>query len=335
MAIERLRRLVDIVRLRRRRHLTLRDLRSLISFVLFRDRTCNEVALLASSTSRSPFDILDLVYSQAIGGVGAPTESAIDRGIGLLQEIDVAQVANPALDRLLALEQGPRRASFESRSSDLAAALIAEARSSLPSGVAASPEAHRRVHEAHRRHVFFERADDGWNEMLPYRRLQQFERAIADAGTRELLKRDLISAISYAEGATQSGGETTELRLTSGTDASGIRAFRRYRADEFELRLPQVTAQYVESEPDALELVHVASGTTLPVDLDLLEVLEHLRTGHVASAEERRGFMLNLTLFKNRLLMEPARELFLEYEGNSFLLAPHGEAGVRLGMHAQ
>ena len=333
-AIDRLRQLVDIVRLRRRRHLTLRDLRSLASFVLFRDRTCEEIGGLAQSSGHLQLEMLDLMYFQAIGGLGVPAGSTTDRGAELLQEIDVAHVANPGLDRLLQLDQGPRRASFESRDTDLGTSLISEARSRLPQGFGGDSAAHRRVHEAHRRQTFFERGDDGWPEMLPYKRLGQFQDAVADPSTRARLKIDLISAISSSEGAVAVGGASTDLRLASGTGGPGIRAFRQFRADEFELQVPRVRAKYVELEPDSLELVHVASGTSLPVDLDLLEVLEHLRHGHVASTEERRGFMLNLALFKNRLLMEPARELVLEYEGESYLLAPEGETGVRLEVAA-
>jgi hypothetical protein len=53
-AAERVRAMVDLLRLRRRRHLTMRDVRSLISHLLFRDRPCEEIpALLAAEdTSR-------------------------------------------------------------------------------------------------------------------------------------------------------------------------------------------------------------------------------------------------------------------------------------------
>jgi len=67
---ERLRRLVDLVRLRRRRHLTMRDVRSLVSHVLFRDRDCHEVAeLLASGDAMA---VADIAYFQAPGGLGVP-----------------------------------------------------------------------------------------------------------------------------------------------------------------------------------------------------------------------------------------------------------------------
>jgi hypothetical protein len=66
------------------------------------------------------------------------------------------------------------------------------------------------------------------------------------------------------------------------------------------------------------------------VDLDLLEMLERLRQGHVASAEERRGFMLNLMLFKNRLLVEPARELVLEHGAETFRVARRREGAIGL-----
>jgi hypothetical protein len=43
----------------------------------------------------------------------------------------------------------------------------------------------------------------------------------------------------------------------------------------------------------------------------VLEVLERLHEGHMPSLEEARGFLVNLRLFKHRLLAEPADELVL------------------------
>src|SRR5439155_15858023 len=66
-ASRRLRALVDLVRLRRRRHITMRDVRSLLSHVLFRDRVCEEIPSLLAS---EPGAVLDLAYFQGPGGRG-------------------------------------------------------------------------------------------------------------------------------------------------------------------------------------------------------------------------------------------------------------------------
>ena len=119
---ERLRTLVNLVRLRRRRHLTMRDVRSLISHLLFRDRSCVEIATLLDSSKTD--DLLDITYFQGIGGLGVQQDSELERGASLLSEIDVARVANPEDDRAIARGKGPRQMSFPKRESAYPSELI-------------------------------------------------------------------------------------------------------------------------------------------------------------------------------------------------------------------
>ena len=58
-------------------------------------------------------------------------------------------------------------------------------------------------------------------------------------------------------------------------------------------------------------MLHEPSQAALDLDVDLLEVLERLGEGYAPSAEEGRGFLVNLALFKHRLLAQSARELVM------------------------
>jgi serine/threonine protein kinase len=310
--IERLRRLVDIVRLRRRRHLTMRDVRSLISFLLFRDRYCDEVPALLEADD--PMERVDLAYFQGVAGLGAPNGSAIDRGAALLAEVDIGMVVNPDLDRELADGGGPRLMQFELRDSEWPLDLIQEARRRSGRGYDAAVEPARDVHAADRRRIFFERSDDGWQRMLPYRRLLDFERALMPDAEEERrrLAQDALRAISISNGITDPVKLTYGLWLATAELEPGIfPSYRRFAGEEFELRAVARAAPYMETQPDMLELVHVPSGITLRLDLDLLETLERLHEGYVPSPEEARGLLVNLTLFENRLLAIPAAELVL------------------------
>ena len=84
----------------------MRDVRSLISFILFRDRYCDEIEELLATDE--PMERVDLAYPQGIAGLGVPNGTAVDRGAALLAEVDVANVSNPMLDRALADGRGPR-----------------------------------------------------------------------------------------------------------------------------------------------------------------------------------------------------------------------------------
>jgi serine/threonine protein kinase len=308
--IERLRRLVDIVRLRRRRHLTMRDVRSLISFLLFRDRYCDEVPRLLEADD--PIERIDLAYFQGIAGLGVPEGSAVDRGATLLAEVDVGNVVNPDLDRALADGLGPRVMRFEARDSEWPAELIQEARRRAGRGYDAVVEASREVHAADRRRVFFERSDEGWQRMLPYRRLLDFERALVPeaASERAELATDVLQAISISNGISDASRLSYGLWLaTAEVDPGIFPSYRRFPVEDFELRAIAQSAPYMETQPEILDLVHLPTGIDLRLDLDLLETLQRLQEGYMPSPEEARGLLVNLTLFQNRLLSLPTAEL--------------------------
>jgi len=323
---ERLRVLVDLVRLRRRRHLTMRDVRSLIAHVLFRDRTCEEIpALLASD---DPFDLIDLAYFQGPGGQGAPAGSALERGAALLAEVDVALVANPADDYALAHGSGPRLMGFPARSSeDYQRELIHAARERAGSGYAGDARRARRAHEAARRQAYFERADDGWLTMLPYDRLTFFKQALDPAAEarRAALRDEVIEALSAYEGMGAARRQGALWVATAEEGDSGarniFRSFRRFPSDELDLRVAAVAAPYIEAEPDHLVLAHTRGPARLDLDLDLVEVLERLKQGYAPSPEEGRGFLVNLALYKHRLLAAPATELMLTAGGTLLRIA--------------
>lgn len=312
--VERLRRLVDVVRLRRRRHLTMRDVRSLIASILFRDRDCHEIAEVLRSDD--PMAIVDLTYFQGIAGAGTPNGSAADRGVELLREVDVGAVANPIDDRQLASGEQPVMRTFDRRPGGAhVEALLNRARLNAGSGYDADTRAAKEAHQAVRRRVFFERADDDWWNMLPHSQLMQLETALNPVAVDERgrLLAQLIQAISASEG--QFTRSDALWLATSSVDASTeYRGYRRVPVSEFELRPAQTDARYVEAEPDHLELVHVPSSATLLVDIDLLEVLERLREGAVPSIEESRGILVNLDLFKSQLLATSAQSIYLSTE---------------------
>ncbi len=311
-ATERLRTLLDLVRLRRRRHLTMRDVRSLISHILFRDHTCEEIPALFATDD--PFDVLDLVYFQGPGGVGVAADTQLERGAALLAEVDVALVPSPEEDRNLARGHGPRRMGFPDRPSTYPDELLTHARALAGNGYSANVTQSRRTHEAARRQVYFERADDGWWAMLPYQRVREFTRALTggDEPIHAALRREVISAISLYEGMLDAERAHQALWLATNEQAdSEFRSFRRLPVAEFVLRIGQVAAPYVESEPDRLQLLHKPSGVQLDLDLDLLEMLVHLQEGYVSAMDVGRGFLINLALFKRQLLAQPTKELVI------------------------
>jgi hypothetical protein len=89
---QRLKRLILAVHFRKTRHITMRDLRSILSFVLFNRFTCPQ--LQADIKDGKP--ILDRFYYNAIFNTQED-----DRLAQILSQMDVANVSNPKLDNLI------------------------------------------------------------------------------------------------------------------------------------------------------------------------------------------------------------------------------------------
>ena len=149
--------------------------------------------------------------------------------------------------------------------------------------------------------------------MLPYRRLLDFEAALQpdEEDVRSRLKEDVLRALSVWNGITEAKKLDKGLWIATAEFAPGVfPSYRRFPSEAFELVAAATLAPYIESQPDALELIHETSGVRLRLDLDMLEVLQRLREGYVPSPEEARGLLVNLSLFRNRLLAISARTSF-------------------------
>src|SRR5262249_17504034 len=103
---ERIRQALDTVRLRRRLHITMRDLRSALAFILAGNRTCDEIvelmdtqetkSLLAGQLYNSLF-----AASASAGPSGPAVEAANDRLPHQVGFLDVARTSNPDDDSRL------------------------------------------------------------------------------------------------------------------------------------------------------------------------------------------------------------------------------------------
>ena len=331
VVIERLRRLVDLVRLRQRRHLTMRDIRSLISFLLFRDRTCEEIA--EALQSDDPLVVANLAYFQAVGALGQPAGSVVDRSALLLAEADIALVASPVEDRAVALGKLPRRLAVPTRESDHPAELLLEAQRRAGYGYESDAAQSSRILQGLRRLVFFERSDEKWWDMVPYRKLQALEKALEPnaENARQSLGAEIITALSTSEGIDDVTRASQALWLATTDETEvGVKSYKRFAASDFNVRIAAAQRPYVEAAPDHLELIHSPSGIALGVTVDVLEVLERLQEGHVPSLEEARGLLVNLKLFKHRLLALPTSSLVLVAEDGEYEIAGHLDGRVEL-----
>jgi serine/threonine protein kinase len=363
---ERVRRLFEIVHLRRQAHVTMRDLRSALSYMLLRDHGCEDVAnLLARKDDGATEDLARLYYPDAFAdrdaeigiGVGsgpvqarsAVEDRAVDRLVRRLREADVGLPNEPALDRRL--DHRPAAAvpwmTFERRSTE-AWGMLAVLDKAAPSPSDGAPlsdllVARRRLIARWRRWAYFERRDDGWRAMVPYRATALLERIVAPQ-TPEVfqeacheLRDKVVHAISRAEGVESEDlcRDYLALKITNVKDAP-VRSYRLFPKESFRVAVKHAPtlAEYLEYAPDAIELVSEGGegAARLRISLDLLEMLELIRNGYRPTANELAGLFVNLLIFRNELLTATFNRVLVTADDRDFyeISADGGANGIRL-----
>jgi serine/threonine protein kinase len=323
--LERLETLYTLTHLRGRLHITLRDLRSSLAFMLTSARDCAEIHKLYAAGRRD--EIAAAFYFNAWMGADSGT---VDRLLTLLQDVDVGAASDPRLDRALDFvspAQDRSRFGFAHRGRydhDVLRALY----QALPRDVSGKPtlprtHTHRRYVAMARRRAFFERRDGGWREMLPYRSADRMLEMVRGETMPELVLPEVLQAINRGEGLLDplllGGNLALQVRHV---DRGTIRSYRVYEASKFALSVRDVAnrARFVEHMPDALVLrFHDRnSESELIVNLDVFEMLERLNHGYRPSLDEEQGYYLSLAVFKNVLGSAPYQEVLLTTTGHDF-----------------
>ena len=321
-ASERIRQTLDLVRLRRRLHITMRDLRSALAFVLAGNRTCAEIvalvenhdreALLAGQLYNSLFAASDKLTPPA----RAP-EAVRDRLLNVVGTLDVAKTSNPEDDAHLwalgvaALRPDPPALARSDRE------ILKELKERLPQSSSQLFDRRARgslrlLQASLRRKLFLEREDPEWLSMYPYDRLASFIRQLLTCGPED---RDaIVTAISNSEGLfNESFADVVAVRLARESDGAD-RSFVTHPAAHFRLDALDrgSMASYVEYAPDSLLFRHsVDEAVALEIDLDLFEMLTRVLEGFTPSREELRGAWLNLRIFKDQLASVPSDSVLL------------------------
>ncbi|MEW6733542.1 MAG: protein kinase [Acidobacteriota bacterium] len=324
--IERLKTLYTITHLRGRLHITLRDLRSALAFMLVGTRDCDEIHELYNTGRRE--DIIQGFYFNSwMGGDGGNA----DRLLTLLRDVDIASPDDPRLDRALdfvspnddkSLFRFDRRGNYDRE-------VLKRLFDDLPrdySGQLSSnrADAHRKFIGIARRRNFFERRDNGWQVMLPYKTADRMLSVIKGERLPGLLLNELLYAINRGEGLNRPERLDNNLALeVRRVEGGSIRSYRLYPKDRFSLQLKDeaVRARFVEHMPTGLVLHYnsdVGNNAELIVTLDIFEMLQRLNEGYRPSVEEEQGYYLSLAVFKNLLGSAPYQEVLLTTSGHDF-----------------
>ncbi len=328
--IERLKTLYTITHLRGQLHVTLRDLRSALAYMLVGTRDCDGIhELYRAGTSTASQQILDGFYFNAwMGG----SHHSRDRLIALLREIDVGEASNPDLDRSFNfLEPGARemsRFSYSGRE-HYDDELLKKAFEHLPREFVErtrirSIERHRNYVAMLRRRHYFECRDDAWQQMLPYQHFEAFLDLVMKNVEPSSQLQVLLQAVNRGEGLVDPSQLDDALALrVRRVERGTIQSYRLFDARAFSLtqRETKESIRFVEYLSQALYLQYHTSTNhkaELRINLDIYEMLMRLNNGYQPSPEELQGFYLSLMIFKNVLASAPYQEVLLTETGYEF-----------------
>lgn len=314
----RLRDLYRLVHLRGQVHITLRDLRSALAFMLTSGRNCAQIHDLYRS-GRAQEILPSFYFNSWLGG-----RDTADRLLRQLRELDIAAVPQPALDRRLAAvgpTAGQSMMTIDQRGGyDLE--LLATAFDTLgQDGNAIRPGADYLA--AARRRFYFECIDDQRAQAaLPFRSAERFLGLLTRPADVAAELPALVTAINRGEGLPDADLVGGDLALAIRDVPGGsIREYRLFRPSVLTLTAASASAsRYVESEPEYLELTAEGPGghrATLRIRLDLFELLQHQRDGYLPSVAELQGRYLDLVIFKNELSAAPYQEVVLTTDGKT------------------
>lgn len=314
----RLRDLYRLVHLRGQLHITLRDLRSALAFMLTSGRDCAQIHELYRTGNAA--EILSSFYFNSWSG----EDGTADRLLRQLRELDVAAVPQPALDRRLAAigpTAGQSMMTIDRRGGyDLELLAAAFARLGQD-GNPVMPDAGYLA--AARRRFYFESVDDQRAQAaLPFRSAERFLGLLTRPADLDAELPELVTAINRGEGLPDADLVGGNLALAIRDVPGGtIREYRLFPPSALTLTAASASASpYVESEPEYLELAAEGPGghwAKLRIRLDLFELLQHQQDGYLPNVAELQGRYLDLVIFKNELSAAPYQEVILTTDGKT------------------
>ncbi|MBN8685226.1 MAG: protein kinase [Chitinophagales bacterium] len=305
--ITRLEWLMQTAILRRELHVTIRDMRSFLAYMLTRDQRCKDVEALYKSSE--PEQYLRYFYFN-ITDVHADDAGKNDRLVRLIREIDPAQTPVPQEDRDLYFDrhQSGKFIDFQDRDIELLEYFNTNKQILPPYEQNDTIRRKARIlHDSFTRHQYFEGKVD-YKRRLPYHSASQFHNLVKNPGDQDACRRTLknvAKAIALNEGCEHPLFYENNIVLSSAhvQDPYSL-SFRLFPLDDFDLRVNNAAAlaRFLEYEPDSLILRHKKEEhIQLQISLDMFEMLYFIQQGFTPSLNDFKGRFVELEIFKNLL----------------------------------
>jgi len=355
--INRLEWLIRTVSLKRELHITMRDIRSFIAFMLTRDISCEELPQIETLKDSNPEKYWQYYYFN-ITNPNLDDSGNRDRLIKILRETDIGEVAIPHWDRELFFSRhNPKDyVEFAEREYNLLDSFN-DHKSFIPAHEQ-TPELIQTIREKHKvfaRHHYFEGKAAWFQEdrfmeettakaaekglkpsyllRLPYKSVFDFVSILSQSSIDTTTKQVISRAVSLNEGCDNESLDKENLILAS-TDVKDVRgkSFKMFPLEDFELIVNRTDhlIKYLEYEPDSLIFRHkINRHIELAISLDLYEMLYFIKKGFNPSLNDLRGKFIELIVFKNLLenlnyneiVVTPDNRLFYSIKKNNNKIA--------------
>ncbi|UFH45344.1 protein kinase [Flavobacterium galactosidilyticum] len=327
--INRLEWLLRTVSLKRELHITMRDIRSFIAFLLTRDVACEDIPELVEN-NKNEIESLWQYYYFNISNPKIIDSGNKDRLIKLIRETDIGEVAIPNLDRELFFNKHYHKdyLLFEERNFDFLE-IFNEAKN-YKAAYDQSDEYIERIRNRQKvfvRHQFYEgkffgkintihKSNDGENKnvelgkpgyllRLPYKSVYDFVNVLSKSELDDSIKKSISRAVSLNEGCNNQDLDEKNLVLAS-TEIKDLygKSFKLFPLEEFDLFVnkSEHLTKYIEYEADSLIFRHKKhKHISLTISLDLYEMLHFIQKGFSPSLNDLKGKFVELIVFKNLL----------------------------------
>ena len=319
---KRLKELILAVYLKKEKHITMRDIRSLLSYILFNKLTCSQLQKEIDTNK----NLVDRFYYN-----NAFNKTEQDRMVTIMSEIDVADMTLPKIENHLYFLHPTSESSrlLFTKCSNTAShdrLYLEEYYNGKPSGTSDLDEQKKANAEKYltsiKRKIYFEGDNEYIQEQfsvdhysfLPYKYFNRFIGFLhSGIDHNNEIRDDLVLAISKSEKIYNEIVGRENVCISSGSKKSQTKAFYSSPAHDFEVTLPDVGVQskYIEYFPDHIIFCHIDKSAFLEINIDLFEILMRIKEGYVPTSIEIQTFFLNLDMFKRRILAKRSSKVFL------------------------
>jgi serine/threonine protein kinase len=303
--IARLEFLFLLTHLRHQRHITMRDLRSAIAYLITGNKNCHDIHEMRSG-SEVGTSLINLSYWQ---NTFAPSDAGDDL-LNDIASLDPARFARPHLDRFLHFHQLESHAVMRRQLFLNKQDLIPHRFKNATDWIAAFKR--RLYFEADKLESESNLPSINWRQLLPYRYATVFLQLLDDRIDTNVVLRRLALGLLRSDGVFEDVPLGKMSVKVSASEEQQLVVIKQLPLEDFELRVlyPQNT-ELIETLPEIVVLEHKTGTPRMEITLDIFELLLQMDDGLQPDAREYASLLADLKPFKDALLLRETQELLL------------------------